>query len=64
MGIEKGTHFQARAWDHERRQVFRKFYGQQEEATPIPHSNRLYNEALTDGEEINAMRYATGKPSK
>jgi hypothetical protein len=77
MGIEKGKHFQARAvfvdypfesvmfrWDHETRQVFRKFYGQQEEPTPIPHDNRLYNEALTDGEEITAMQYATGKPSK
>lgn len=74
MGIEKGTRFQIGAvyidypfenvmfrWDHETRQVFRKFYGQPEDPRPIPYDNRLYNEALTHGNEIAATQYASGK---
>lgn len=77
MGLEKGAYFQTRAvyvdypfenvmfrWDHEARQVFRKFYGQSEEPKPIADSNRLYNDALTYGDEITAMQYALGKPHR
>jgi hypothetical protein len=77
MGLEKGKYFETRAvyvdyafesvmfrWDHVKRQVFRKLYGQQEEPKPIPHSNRLYNEALLYGEEIGVGPYETGKPKE
>jgi hypothetical protein len=77
MGIEKGTRFLNEAvfvdypfesvmfrWDHTTKQVFRKFYGERESLQPIPHDNRLYNEALMYGNEITAIQYAAGKPKK
>jgi hypothetical protein len=45
-------------------ELFRKFYGEQEDLQPITHDNRLCNEALMHGDEINASQYTAGKPKK
>lgn len=77
MGIEKGAHFFCRAVfvdypfesvmfrsDPETKQIYRKFYGQDEGTQAIPEDNRLFNEALRFGAEITELQYATNKPSK
>jgi hypothetical protein len=77
MGIEKGDKFRERAifvdhpfesvmfrWDHKSKQIYRKFYGRPENPRPVPHDNRLYNDALLYGTEITAEQYAAGKAEK
>jgi len=41
--------------------VYRKFYGEKESAEPIPHNNKLYNDALLSGNEITHDEYKKGK---
>lgn len=48
-------------WDHVNRQVFVRFYGKPEAQTPVPQSNRLFNDALRFGEEISAQQYHLGR---
>lgn len=71
MPVEKGEIFAQRdvfvdypfesvmfRWDHKQQKIFRKFYGEKEDANPIDHANRLFNEALLGGEEISQTTYA------
>ena len=73
MGINKGERFRREdiyvdypfedvmfRWDHLERVVYRKFYGEVETG-PIPHDNRLYNDALLYGDEISRDVYLVGK---
>jgi hypothetical protein len=48
-------------WDHQSKQVYRKFYSEQEFAAPIPQDNRLYTDALLSGSEITQEEYDKGK---
>jgi len=41
--------------------TYRQFYGEPEYPTPIPNDNRLFNDALSYGEEITAESYHAGK---
>ncbi|WP_179404299.1 hypothetical protein [Burkholderia guangdongensis] len=74
MGINKGERFNSEdvyvdypfeevmfRWNHLDKKTYRKFYGE-DEAGPIPHDNRLYNDALRFGDEITREAYAAGKP--
>lgn len=73
MGINKGERFGREdiyvdypfedvmfRWDHLERVVYRKFYGEVETG-PVPHDNRLYNDALLYGDEISRDVYLAGK---
>lgn len=51
-------------WEASSRMVYRKFYGEDEALLPIEHSNRLFNEALSLGEEISAAEYKAGRAVK
>lgn len=77
MPIEKGSQFTERdiyvdypfedvmfRWDHLTKKIYRRFYGESEFATPIPHENRLFNDALLSGDEISAEVYFAGKPKQ
>ncbi|MGQ7273732.1 hypothetical protein [Marinobacter sp. V034] len=48
-------------WSHNKKIIFRKFYGEMEAVEPISHKNRLYNDALLYGEEISKEEYFKGK---
>lgn len=48
-------------WEAATRKVFRKFYGAQEEPLPIDRTNRLYNEAVDLGKEIDLETYSRGR---
>jgi hypothetical protein len=48
-------------WDHVAREIHVKFYGADESPKPIPHDNRLFNDALLGGEEISKEQYEGGK---
>jgi len=74
MPVEKGERFAKQdiyidypfedvmyRWDHQARQVFVRFYGKPEAATPVPSANRLFNDALLYGEEISAQQYHLGR---
>lgn len=74
MAIEKGERFANEdifvdypyeevtyRWDHHSKQVFVRFYGNEENSQPIPHDNRLFNEALCCGEEITRQDYNRGR---
>ena len=74
MGIEKGPLFAAGdvyvdypfeevmfRWDRTTGSVFRKFYGKKEWPRPIAHDNRLANDALRWGRQINRDEYLRGK---
>jgi hypothetical protein len=43
------------------RRFFRKFYGDPKE-DEVPYDNRLLNDAMLGGDEIDAKTYYTGKP--
>ena len=43
------------------RLFFRKFYGDAKEAS-VPHDNRLLNDAIRFGEEVDCESYHRGKP--
>jgi len=75
MPIEKGERFSTDnvyvdyefeqvmfRWDCHSKKVYRKFYGEQEGACTIEHSNRLFNDALLYGNEITELEYKRGKP--
>lgn len=74
MGISKGADLRDRdvyvdypfetvmfRWDRARQAVFRKFYGEPEGLNPVPHDNRLVNDALNFGDEISRDQYLEGK---
>jgi len=48
-------------WDHLSKQVFVRFYGNEESSQPVPHDNGLFNEALRFGEEITREDYNRGR---
>jgi hypothetical protein len=48
-------------WDHHSKQVYVCFYGDEESIQPVPHDNRLFNEALRFGEEITRLDYDRGR---
>lgn len=50
-------------WDHLEEKIYVKFYGKKEKEEPIPHHNRLFNDALLSGHEITRAEYLTGKKS-
>ena len=49
-------------WDHVRRLIYRRFYGESEGPEPVPHDNKLFNDALLFGEEITRGEYERGRP--
>lgn len=74
MAIEKGDHFSDRDvyidypfeqvmyhWDYKNKKVYVKFYGENEKPEPVPHDNRLFNDALLAGQEITQDEYTKGK---
>ena len=77
MGIEKGELFLKSdiyidydyeevmyRWDHKKRKVYVKFYGESEMSESVSYENRLFNEALRFGERIDKQKYLTGKAKK
>jgi len=44
-------------WDYIEQKVYVRFYGSAEKSDPIPHDNRLYNDALLCGGEISREKY-------
>ncbi len=40
---------------------YKKFYGETESPHPVPHDNRLFNDALLYGNEITEEEYKLGK---
>jgi len=48
-------------WDHKTEKVYVKFYGEGEKTDPVPHDNRLFNEAILSGEEITQDEYTMGR---
>ncbi len=48
-------------WEHKAEKIHVKFYGEDEKPDPIPHDNRLFNEALLSGKEITYEEYLEGK---
>lgn len=48
-------------WDHENKKIYAKFYGEDENSTPVPHDNRLFNDALLSGVEVTKADYIKGK---
>jgi hypothetical protein len=74
MGINKGEQFKYQdiyvdydfeevmfRWDHLEKKIYRKFYGEIEDFDPVPHDNRLFNDALLNGEQIAKEEYIKGK---
>ena len=70
MPVEKGSTFDARdvfidypfeevmfRWDHQARKIYVCFYGDGESPEPVPHDNRLFNDALLCGDEIDRLQY-------
>lgn len=69
MGINKGAKFANDVfvdypfeevkfrWDHFHKKIYRRFYGKQECTEPVPHDNRLFNDALLYGDEIDRQAY-------
>jgi hypothetical protein len=48
-------------WEAATGRIFRKFYGSDEEVSPIDRTNRLFNDALNLGEEIDFDTYSRGR---
>jgi hypothetical protein len=48
-------------WDAKTGRVFRKFYGTDEEKLLTDHGNRLFNDVLSFGDEVDAATYARGR---
>jgi len=74
MPIQKGAIFAQRdvfvdypletvmfRWDHKSERIYRKFYGKPEGGEPVPHDNRLFNDALLYGDEISKAAYDEGR---
>ncbi|WP_444921821.1 hypothetical protein ACJJID_05475 [Microbulbifer sp. CnH-101-G] len=47
--------------DKKTKNIYRKFYGKKEHPAPIPHTNRLFNDALLYGQEITKEEYLKGE---
>jgi hypothetical protein len=47
-------------WDHETKKVYYKSYGKPEGRDPLPHDNRLFNDALLYGDEVSESTYREG----
>lgn len=73
MGINKGEAFASRdifidysfeevmyRWDHVAEKIYVRFYGKDEKQEPIPHDNRLFNDAILYGDEISREQYEKG----
>lgn len=73
MGVNKGARFAAGdvfvdypfeevrfRWDCREGNIYRKFYGKQEDPNPVSHDNRLFNDALRFGDEIDRSEYERG----
>lgn len=43
--------------DHIEKKIYRKFYSEEEGKQPVPHDNRLYNDALLYGNEVTRDGY-------
>jgi hypothetical protein len=48
-------------WDHNSKKIYVKFYGNAETSKPVPHDNRLFNDAILYGEQISLEQYEIGK---
>ena len=48
-------------WDAKAGQIFRKFYGADDETLLADHTNQLFNEVLRFGDEVDAETYAHGR---
>ncbi|CAJ0779040.1 hypothetical protein R8510_04569 [Ralstonia chuxiongensis] len=44
-------------WVHQARKIYVCFYGDRESSEPVPHDNRLFNDALLYGDEIGRLQY-------
>jgi hypothetical protein len=75
MGIDKGREFSLRdiyvrydfedvafRWDHRKAEIYVRFDGEAESPGPVPHDNRLFNDALRFGREITREEYESGFP--
>lgn len=73
MGIKKGEKFSQQdiyidyqyeevmyRWDHKAEKLYVKFYGENEKSEPVPHDNKLFNDALLSGREITKDAYTVG----
>jgi hypothetical protein len=73
MAIDKGRIFSDRDvyidypfeevmfhWDHVEQKVYVRFHGKAENRDPVPHDNRLFNDALLSGSEISPEQYERG----
>lgn len=47
-------------WEAKSGQVFRKFYGSGQETLLVDHSNRLFNDVLRFGDEVDSETYSRG----
>lgn len=77
MGINKGHEFSRRdiyvrydfedvsyRWDHRKAEIHVRFDGEAESPEPVPHDNRLFNDALRFGHEISREEYESGWPPR
>ncbi len=75
MGMHKGEAFASRdiyldydfeavtyRWDHRTALIYVRFYGTAECPEPVAYHNRLFNDALRFGREINREEYERGFP--
>lgn len=44
-------------WDHKQEKIYVRFYGEAEKPAPVPHDNRLFNDALLSGNQITREQY-------
>ena len=74
MAVGKGPHLAERdyfidypieevmfRWDHEAGVAYRRFYGEAGLAA-VEQADRLWNEALAYGDEVDERAFRTGKP--
>jgi len=74
MAVEKGTNFVGRdvyidysymkvmfRWDHTVEKIFVRPYGKDELSSPVPHDNKIFNDATLYGFEISQEEYLKGK---
>ena len=47
-------------WDHQQKKTYVRFYGEAEHPSPVPHDNRLFNDALLSGDQITREQYERG----
>jgi len=48
-------------YEHTTKNIYRKFYEEEESSEIIHHSNRLFCDALLNGDEITEEQYNQGK---